>query len=415
MRILCLPYTFTLSHISRPLAIASELRKRGHELIFAGDSPHAHFITDEGFDILPIYQLPPNILFERIRQGKLRFVLDVELKQMVSADRKLINDVQPDLLLTDGRFSAPISAGIENLQHTAIVNVSSTEYRALPYIPFFDRLPIMLKQNSRLKDTLDRINLSLEMMVFDNASRIFQKLNREYGLKNLVTATNCLTGKDLTLLADIPEYFPTRNLPESYHYIGPLTWKSTLPKPTWWPPKKNSKLVYFTMGTTWLGGSFQYLYDKIKQHKITAIISTGGQLINEQNAHLKTIPGEIYLEDFLDGDMALSASDVVVCHGGNGTIYQSLQQGKPIIGIPTIPDQKFNMRRVKDLGVGEMISLEEFEKSPDTLFQLIKKVSETPSYTECSLKMQKLLKMTNPVKKASDLIEELMTSKQHFS
>ena len=407
MKILCIPYTYTLSHISRPLLIATELKKRGHEIIFAGDSPHDHFIKEAGFKVLPTYQVPPNVLFERIRKGKLQFIQKDELNQMVVADRDLIHRVKPDLLLTDGRFSAPVSAGIEKINHAAIVNVSSTEYRALPYIPFFDWISEALQEKLSLKKFLNPINLFLEMAVFDNANTVFKQLNKKHALRNKVTATNCLAGNDLTLLADIPEYFPTHNLPVNYQYVGPLTWKSSLPEPAWWPPEQASTLVYFTMGTTWLGGSFSTLYNSIQKNKFTAIISTGGQLPEDLTDQVKTIPGKIYIEDFVDGDLVMSTADVIVCHGGNGTIYQALQQGKPIIGIPTIPDQKFNMRRVKDLGVGEMMSLEDLEKSPEKLFDLIEKISKTSAYTRQAEEIQKILERTTPIKTAADSIERL--------
>ena len=279
MRILCLPYTHTLSHISRPLLIAKELRARGHEIIFAGDGSAARFIKDQGFEVLPLYQIPPDLLFGRIRDGKLKFVLDDELETMIEADKRLFDDVKPDLVLTDGRFSAPISSAIVGVKHAAIVNVSSTEYRALPYIPFFGWVPgWLLKRGSSLCKGLDRLNLKMEMLVFDNATSIFNKLSKQYQLSKTVTATNCLTGKDLTLLADIQEYFPTRNLPHNYEYIGPLTWKSDMGKPSWWPPqRKNKSLVYISMGTTWMGGSFENLYKLFQKHGFVAIITTGGQ------------------------------------------------------------------------------------------------------------------------------------------
>jgi UDP:flavonoid glycosyltransferase YjiC (YdhE family) len=132
MKILCIPYSHTLSHISRPLLIAKELRNRGHEIVFAGESPKVKFIQREGFDVLPLYEPDPEMLFGNIRKGKLRFVDDAELDRMIEADIALYRDVKPDLVLTDGRFSAPISTHIAGLRHAAIVNVSSTEYRVLP-------------------------------------------------------------------------------------------------------------------------------------------------------------------------------------------------------------------------------------------------------------------------------------------
>ena len=402
MRILCLPYTHTLSHISRPLAIAAELRARGHEIIFAGDSPKDHFIRGEGFDVLPTYQVEPDILFNRIRQGKLQFVSDDELYRLIASDRDLYRQVQPDLVLSDGRFSAPLSAGLDGIPQAAIVNVSSTEYRALPYIPFFEWLPEKLvKRDGSLGKSLDRFNLALEMLVFDNAATVFKKLSRKFGLRRTVTATNCLAGNDLTLLADIPEYFPTRNLPADYHYIGPLTWQSPLPPPAWWPPKNDGKrLVYFTMGTTWMGGSFTTLYKRLQQEGLTAIIATGGQAQG-----LETIEGEVYVEEFVDGDLVMAACDLVVCHGGNGTIYQALQHGKPIVGIPTIPDQQFNMRRVKALGVGEALDPKTFANHPEKLFALARQVAEDSRYRDHAKRLQGQLTPLAPAKKAADLIE----------
>lgn len=406
MRILCLPYTHTLSHISRPLAVAIELRQRGHDIIFAGDSPNDHFITDLGFELLPAYQVPPEQLFTRIKNGRLKFVLDDELKQMIEADRALFKQTQPDFVLTDGRFSAPLSTGIEQLKHAAIVNVSSTASRALPYIPFFDWLPGSRgPRKSFFWKRLDRVNLFLEMLVFDNAVRVFKTLSQQYALHDTVTATNCLAGKDLTLLADIDTYFPTRNLPEGYHYIGPITWQSTLPQPAWWPPqKKDDLLAYFTMGSTWMGGSFLDLYHMLSEQDMTAVITTGAQNPSDKSS-LKTIEGQVYVEDFIDGDLVMEFCDIVVCHGGNGTIYQALKHGKPIIGIPSIPDQEFNMRRVKALGVGEKLSMEELKKSPEKLLKLVRKVATKSSYRHNAERLQKVLLRLQPAGKAADLIE----------
>ena len=234
---------------------------------------------------MPLYEPDPEMLYGNIRKGKLRFVTDTEIERMIEADLDLYKKIKPDIVLTDGRFTAPISTHIAGLKHVAIVNVSSTEYRALPYIPFFEWIPDwLIRRNTKIWKTLDKINLSIEMLVFDNVMSIFKKLSKKYGLQKTITATNCLTGKDITLLADIPEYFPTRNLPEDYHYIGPLTWKSNIPPPVWWPPKKDGKpLIYISMGTTGIGDFFHKVYELIKTSDLTAIITTGEQVKGHRN------------------------------------------------------------------------------------------------------------------------------------
>jgi UDP:flavonoid glycosyltransferase YjiC (YdhE family) len=403
LTILCIPYTHTISHISRPLLIAKELRDRGHDVLFAGESPKVKLIQQEGFKVLPLHEPDPDVLYGNIRKGKLQFVSNTEIEKMIEADIALFKEVKPDIVLTDGRFSAPISTHIAGVKHAAIVNVSSTEFRALPYIPFFDFIPErLIKRTSGLWRAFDSLNLKLEMLVFDNAMNIFKKLSRKYGLKKTVTATNCLTGKDKTLLADIPEYFPTKSLPSNYHYIGQLTLKSSLPKPSWWPLQKNDKsTIYVTMGTTGVKDFFRIIYDLIKESDLKAIITTGGQVQN-----LPSIPEKMYMEDYLDGDLMMEASDVVVCHGGNGTIYQALQHGKPVIGIPTIPDQKFNMRRVEALGVGQTLTWEEFIKRPEVLIGLIDSIIKNRAFYDNASKVQQILKSYDSVKLGADIIDK---------
>jgi MGT family glycosyltransferase len=401
VKILCIPYSHTLSHISRPLLVANEFRRRGHKVLFASESPKTKFIQQEGFEVLPLHEPDPEVLFGNIRKGRLRFAEDAEIVRMIEADLSLFRKVKPDLVLTDGRFSAPISAHIAGIKHAAIVNVSSTEYRTLPYIPFFDWLPTeFVKRNSLVWTCLDNVNLRLEMFVFDHVMNIFKKMSKRYGLARPVTATNCLTGKDITLLADIPEYFPTRNLPADYHYIGPLTWKSNLPAPSWWPPKRDEKpLIYITMGTTGVSDFFHKVYELFKASGMVAVITTGAQ-----TEALQTVEGKIYVEPFMDGDLVMEECDLVVCHGGNGTIYQALQHGRPVIGIPTIADQKFNMRRVEALGIGRMLQWKEFTKNPASLVQLIKAVISDESFYQEAARLTQVISNYGAVKTAADLI-----------
>ena len=254
---------------------------------------------------------------------------------------------------------------------------------------------------------LDSHNLKLEMFVFDNVMNIFKKLSKRYGLKKTITATNCLTGKDITLLADIPEYFPTRNLPGNYHYIGPITWQSNIPPPAWRPPQIKNDLIYVTMGTTGMGDFFRLAYDLFKDSQHTCVMTTG-----KQSKPMSSIPGHIYIEEYLDGDLVMEGCDAVVCHGGNGTIYQALLHGKPIIGIPTIPDQAYNMRRVEALGVGNSLTWKEFDSNPKILLDAINAVLTNHSFRENARRMQSILKNYQPAKTATDIIERYMETKE---
>ena len=139
---------------------------------------------------------------------------------------------------------------------------------------------------------------------------------------------------------------------------------------------------------------------------MTAIITTGAQVEN-----MDTIDGKIYVEPFIDGDLVMKQCDLVVCHGGNGTIYQALQHGKPIIGIPTIPDQKFNMRRVKALGIGKTLKWSEFIKKPELLADLINSILNNRMFYTNASKIQQILKSYDSTKIAANIIEDYLRTK----
>lgn len=402
MRILCIPYTYTISHVSRPLLVAKELKNRGHEMVFAGEGSKRTFIQGEGFEVLPLYEPDPDNLFGNIRKQKLRFISDAEIEHMIQADIALYREAKPDLVLTDGRFTAALSTHIAGIKHAAIVNVSSTEYRALPYVPFFAWVPSwLIGSDSCMLKTLDSLALKIEMFAFDNVMNIFMKLSKRYGLHRTITATNCLAGKDITLLADIPEYFPARNLPDNYYYVGPLTLKSAIPLPSWWPPERNGKpLIYITMGTTGIGDFFHKAYELFKASEMIAIMTTGAQV-----GMMENINGQVYVETFLNGDSVIEHCDLVVCHGGNGTIYQALQHGKPVLGIPTILDQHFNMRRVEALGIGRMLSWKEFSGNPASLISLIMSMINEKAFYQRAAQFKSILQNYNAANTAADIIE----------
>ena len=408
--ILILPYTPTLSHISRPLAVAKNLHKTGCNIVFAGFNTKKSkipFIAEEGFKILPLYESDPDVLFDNIRKGKLAFVIRSSLIKMIQADILLFNKIKPDLVLSDGRFSAMISTQICNIPHAAIVNASSTEYRSIPYVPMFEHFFLKRLKNKKFHQFCNAVNLKLEMSIFDSAMNVFSRLSDKLNLRYKVTATNCLAGKDITLLADIPEYFPVKNKPKNYHYIGPVTWKRSdfVCNPLWWPlPESKTKTAYITMGTTGENSLFAKVYNEFSKSDFISIVTTGGQAAN-----FKTIPNKIYVEDYMDGEMVIQDSDIVVCHGGNGTIYQALSMGKPVIGIPTIPDQDFNMRRVEALGAGIRIPMKNARRNPEIIVQKAEYILNNEQQFKANLlNLQNTIKQYSGANMAADIIKEYL-------
>ena len=62
--------------------------------------------------------------------------------------------------------------------------------------------------------------------------------------------------------------------------------------------------------------------------------------------------------DFTEFERRISQTDVVICHGGAGTINHALAHGIPLVLLPMFREQELNAQRVSTLGLGEVASKE---------------------------------------------------------
>jgi UDP:flavonoid glycosyltransferase YjiC (YdhE family) len=64
------------------------------------------------------------------------------------------------------------------------------------------------------------------------------------------------------------------------------------------------------------------------------------------------VPGNAVLVDWMLYSQAMPAADVVICHGGHGTVARSLSAGTPLLVCPSVGDMGENAARVVWSGTG---------------------------------------------------------------
>ena len=62
----------------------------------------------------------------------------------------------------------------------------------------------------------------------------------------------------------------------------------------------------------------------------------------------------------------------MICHGGNGTIYNALANKIPVLCLPSHPEQHWNVQRVLKLGYGQSLEKIKTKKIPYVIDKWIK-------------------------------------------
>ncbi|WP_342775374.1 glycosyltransferase [Nocardioides litoris] len=83
------------------------------------------------------------------------------------------------------------------------------------------------------------------------------------------------------------------------------------------------------------------------------VVATVGTGIDP--ADLGPQPPHVRVERFVPQDEVLPAVDLVVSHGGSGSLVAALAHGLPSLLVPLGADQPHNARRARELGVASVL------------------------------------------------------------
>ncbi len=115
--------------------------------------------------------------------------------------------------------------------------------------------------------------------------------------------------------------------------------------------------LYVTLGTVFnveSGDLFRRLLDGIAIADISATLTIGPQM---DVSELGMIPPGVTVERFVDQNMVLPQCDLVICHGGSGTVLAALAHGLPLILVPMGADQPLTAARCEALGVARVLDV----------------------------------------------------------
>lgn len=398
MKFLAIPNAHALAHVSRLLEVAKQLRSGGHEVLFAGHGRYLSVARNEGFEVFELPGVPLDVHIAAIQSQKgWKLFPFSRVEKMIAAELELYQKIKPEIVLLDNRPTARTSAEMVQIPSVAILNVHMSNHRKNPYyqIGFFSKL----KQNF-LFDLIDRIENFFESAVYEIlVNGGLRKYRKNQGLKRLFGFEH--EEGDYSLLADIEEFNPVRKLSPTEFMIGPLTWNNNFPQ-----VKNLEKLdlsrpiVYLSLGSDSLDDLLLEL-PKLTKSGFQFIIATGGghSLLPEE------IPPGVIVENFVNTEKILSICSVACCHGGNGTIYQALTHGVPLVVVASHEEQYYGGKRIARLGLGVSLTLKKVKKhGVQEITSAIELVLKDEKYRLRTQEFSQFLKKNDGAEKAAQII-----------
>jgi UDP:flavonoid glycosyltransferase YjiC (YdhE family) len=391
LKIVMFPLTWVLAHVGRTVLIAKELRSRGHQVVFAGDNPDhpmsrlGHAVK-EGFRAVHVKEPDWPWAWDRFQnRGGVVSFLDAlrsqswaPLDQITEDTIRVASEENADLIVGDASIGVTTAGYILGIPAAGLLNAYNSHF----FRPWCVYRGLIRAVNS--------------MAWAPIRARVYEK----YGVRP-VNAIELLRNAPL-LSPDLPEFHRPHGSYPNWLPIGPLVSEPPFPLPDWYDELADGTTnVYITMGSTGLlEPILRRGYDTLGRAPYRFIVTTGGQVSEEGMA---MAPDNFRFARYAPGSKLLQHCAAMVFHGGNGTMYQALGAGVPMLALPSHLEQLVGSRVLEKegfgmLGVSRRITGQQLLKKIETLVHDIRYRSNAWRFRNA------VLHSTAPAKAADILI-----------
>jgi hypothetical protein len=329
-------------HVGAFLPLALELRKRGHDVVFAGRDLQlaTTFLGPHGFRVLqaPVWLhdssgLPPAVSYAELL-FRFGFLDEHALMGMVRGWLTLFKLIGPDLVLVDHGPTALLAAR------------SGPSPRALFGTGFYS--PPRLQPLPSFRPWL---NVPTERLL-ESERRVLEVINR---------VVDHLGGEPLSVLADLfradedflctfPEldHYPSRG---PAHYWGP-TFARHEGAPPEWPSGPGARILAYVLPTY---RGFEPVLQSLADLPYRVLLhapgmDAGAPRPRSRHGNVAFCPGLVQIVQ------AIRECDLIICHAGHGTVALSLLAGRPLVLLPIYIEQLLTSRNVVKYGAGIMVN-----------------------------------------------------------
>jgi len=353
--ILIFPFDL-MSHFFRSLRVAIALKDQ-YDVYMNGSGKYDFWLEKVGIKSFSCLHLDAETALEKIGEFDFSWLNAAALETVYLDQIKTIKEYKPTLVIGDTSFSLKMATETTGVRFLSILNAYSTRYyqhtrrlsprhRASPIIGW---LPDLFY--------LPMVRMG-EAWNFSQILKEFNKIRAKYKLRLTSHYLEELAG-DLNVLCDLPEIFPQKKLPGNFHFIGPLFHAFDLANGSLLDKLEPSKrTILLTLGSSTDWEHFTFI--NREEYSAYNVIVVGEKSdILDAPFLLKT--------RFVNYDEVLPEVDLLICHGGNGTLYHALKNKVPVLCLEAHLEQTWNIHRMEELGFGQAMDT----RNPANIHQLV--------------------------------------------
>jgi UDP:flavonoid glycosyltransferase YjiC (YdhE family) len=328
-------------HTLPAIALARELRARGHEVLFCGFERWR--ATVEGLGI-------------GFEGGPDRIAASIEGAEPSLADsvRGLLPQIErfaPDVVVSDGLTLSPaLAAEVRGIRRATLL--PEVYPFAAPGRPFFSLG--LLPPRTTLGAVAWRAAAPLRARLPSTAwlrrsRRTLARQRAELGLAPPGELERP-SGDGLTMVATLPQLEYPRAWPAGVHVTGPMFFDPQRPSAEL--PGGDRPLVVVAPSTVKdpEGRLVRIALDALAAEPVRVLVTTGGA---EREAG--PVPANALLAEWIDYSRVMREAALVICHGNHGTVARALSEGVPVLVSPAMADDAEHGARVAWAGAGLMI------------------------------------------------------------
>jgi UDP:flavonoid glycosyltransferase YjiC (YdhE family) len=333
-----------LAHNLRCLKLADQLQDY-FEVKFIWSEKYHSFIQSHGYQTFDCKTFNAEYVQKCIRDFNFSWLNKADLEKIYLNQVQVLERLQPLAVLGDTMPTLKMAAEKTGIKYLSLMNGYISRHHAdvhempskHPLYKYVKALP------TRVQDFFVEIG---EQKSYRQIHEPFRALRSKYGLSKKYSYEDELEG-EVNLLCDLKELFPQKWLPENYYEIPPLFYESIDEEDEIVEKlDSNKKTVFVSMGSTgeWKNVAFLNNPYFSKFNIVTA--GDHNSIISAPN---------VIKASFVNIHDLFPHTDLVICHGGNGTIYQSLLYSIPLLCRTSHFEQQWNVNKLEKMQLGKSL------------------------------------------------------------